>query len=402
MATTRIKIRPDREKALTTGQEVGLLRAAYRKSPTAQMRSRLLPLLMLEEAFSEAVGILTTGDPLDYLGEIALAQAYLADNMPASDMLAHAASERALHLAQDDAQRARALANRGKSEIRMDQFDSARATLTHALHLDPRNLDASKRIAAVERAVGRPQAFLTIADALVNSGVHHARLHAEQSLAYACIGDIARAKLVCGFNLFHKVEYLANPTGWETIEEFNAALSAELLAHPGMRYERYGSASKLSWRVENPSRSDTPSFNALAGEIIAMIERRATEIARVIHPWANAVPQTAFLRNWCVVTESEGFEDWHLHPSGWLSGVYYVRVPNSISQGTTRDGCLAFGIPDNLAGTGAAASFGEHLIRPQEGMLITFPSQCFHRTYPHGTNEKRICVAFDVRSDGSS
>lgn len=402
MPTTRIEIRPDREKALTTSQEVGLLRAAYRKSPSAQMRSRLLPLLMLEEAFSEAVDVLTAGEPLDYPGEIALAQAYLAVNMPASDILAHGASERALHLAQDDAQRARALANRGKSEIRMDRFEVARATLMHALNLDPYNLDACKRIAAIELAAGRPRAFLTIADGLVNSGVSHARLFADQSLALTMTGDFVRAKSIFGFDFFHGVERLDAPARWDTIAEFNKALAVELLAHPGMRYERYGSASKSSWRIENPTRSDTPLFNLLVGQIIATIERRTMAIEPTDHPWVNAAPRTAFLRNWCVITESDGFEDWHLHPSGWLSGVYYVRVPNSISQGTTRDGCLAFGIPDNLAGTGAAASFGEHLIRPQEGMLITFPSQCFHRTHPHGTNEKRICVAFDVRSDGST
>jgi uncharacterized protein (TIGR02466 family) len=399
---TRTEIRPDREKALTTGQEIGLLRAAYARSPTAQMRSRLLPLLMLEEAFSEAVDILTTGDPLDYLGEIALGQIYLADKASAATILAHAAAERALHLAQDNGQRARALADRAKCEIRMGRFDVARATLMRALDLDPHNLDACKRIAAVERAAGRPHAFLTIAEALTNSGVSHAQLFAEQSLAYAKTGDIAHAKSICGFDLFHSIERLVPPAGWDTMAEFNTALAIELLAHPGMRSERYGSASKSSWRIENPTRSDTPLFNLLVGQIIATTKRRVIEIEPTNHPWVNAAPRTAFLRNWCVITESEGFEDWHLHPSGWLSGVYYVRVPDTISQGTTRDGCLAFGIPENLAETDAAASFGEHLVRPQDGMMITFPSQCFHRTYPHGTNEKRICVAFDVRSDEST
>lgn len=396
---TRTEIRPDREKALTTGQEIGLLRAAYARSPTAQMRSRLLPLLMLEEAFSEAVDILTTGDPLDYLGEIALGQIYLADKASAATILAHAAAERALHLAQDNGQRARALADRAKCEIRMGRFDVARATLMRALDLDPHNLNACKRIAAVERVAGRPHAFLTIADALTNSGVSHAQLFADQSLAYAKTGDIAHAKSICGFDLFRRIERLDAPAGWDTMAEFNTALAVELLAHPGMRYERYGSASKSSWRIENPTRSDTPLFNLLIGQIIATVERRAMAIEPPDHPWANAAPRTAFLRNWCVITESEGFEDWHLHPSGWLSGVYYVRVPGSISHGTTRDGCLAFGMPDDLADTDSVAAFGEHIVRPQEGVLITFPSQCFHKTYSHGTNEKRICVAFDVRPD---
>ena len=394
------EITADPEKALTANQELDLLRAAYLRSPTPQMRERLCRLLMLDEAFAEVVDLLSASPALDFRGEMTLAQAHISAETPEADLKAYAALERALQLAESDVERAGALAQRGKCESRLGKPDTALTTLTKALSFDPHNRDACKRIAAIELAADRPEAVVSLAGHLLAKGANHARLFAAQSLAYARDGNIIAAKTAAGFDDFHLAEQLAPPPGWDSIEAFNAALATELLGHPGIRYERYGSASELTWRIENPARPDTPLFKALLVQIIATLEKRVAQVSRSGgHAWAAAAPETARLRNWCVITESKGFENWHVHQFGWLSGVYYVRIPASIANGETRDGCLAFGLPEDLAGATGAAQFGEHLVRPHEGLLMTFPSQCYHRTYPHGTGEKRICVAFDLRSE---
>ncbi len=399
MSASSLKIRLDPEKALTAGQELDLLRKVYAQSRAPNLRESLCRLLMLEEAFAEVVDVLTTGEALDYRSEVMLSFAYLAAETEEANLLAHAASERALALAQDNAARAVALATRGKCEIRRGETDMALKTLEQAIEADPHNRDACKRIAAIKLASQEPEAVLALTEDLLSKGAHHARLFGAQALAHARVGDIAAAKVADGFDAFHLAEQLAPPPGWDSIDAFNAALAVELLAHPGIRYERYGSASELTWRIENPARHDTPLFKALLDQIVATFDSRLERIKGSDHPWAAAAPQTAFVRNWCVITESEGFESWHVHQFGWLSGVYYVRIPESISKGETKDGCLAFGLPDDLAGAQGAEAFGEHIVRPQEGLLMTFPSQCYHRTYPHRTREKRICVAFDVRPD---
>jgi uncharacterized protein (TIGR02466 family) len=100
---------------------------------------------------------------------------------------------------------------------------------------------------------------------------------------------------------------------------------------------------------------------------------------------------------WSVITDSDGFEDWHVHQFGWMSGVYYVQIPQPISAGNSEGGCLKFGIPEDLAGAAVAASFGRRLVRPFSGMMLTFPSHSYHRTLAHAVDQKRICIAFDVR-----
>ena len=52
----------------------------------------------------------------------------------------------------------------------------------------------------------------------------------------------------------------------------------------------------------------------------------------------------------------------------------------------------AGGIPLNLP----VVSLGETLVRPRPGMLILFPSHAYHRTFAHGTDGSRICMAFDL------
>lgn len=396
MTTTTTLIRPEGEKLFTVAQELTLTRARWERGRSPEVRERLTRLLLLDEGFAEAIELLELCQDRSFGEEIMLAQAFLAQETDADSARAGACAERAAELAKSDAERAAALAARGKAETRLGRLGDARATLLEALALDPANKDACKRIAALDLAAGATAEVLALTDELLERGGGHARLFAARALAQARAGDGAAARATMGAELHHS-ESLPPPPGWDSIADFNAALAAELLAHPGMRWERYGSASLATWRIEAPSRPDTPLFRALIGQIIAAVERAGDKAAQSGHPWAKTRPAEAFLRNWCVITESDGFETWHVHQFGWLSGVYYVQVPDPIARGTDRAGCLAFGLPDDLAGAEGSAAYGEELVRPQPGLFLAFPSHSYHRTYPHGTGERRICVAFDVR-----
>lgn len=253
------------------------------------------------------------------------------------------AAERALALAESDAERAAALAARGKCEKRLGDIDGAKASLALALLLDPHNKDACKRLAAIALERGQTDNLLKLTDDLLTQGTGHARLFGARVLAYAQAGDIATAHRIDGFKTVASERTITSASGLD-IEQFNAALAEELLAHPGMRYERYGSASEYLDLAGGKSRATR--YAAFQGAYIRDYRKAWTHIAAVSssgHPWAEAQPDSAFLRNWCVITESTGFETWHVHQFGWLSGVYYVQVPELIANGTNRDGCLAFG-----------------------------------------------------------
>jgi tetratricopeptide (TPR) repeat protein len=116
--------------------------------------------------------------------------------------------------------------------------------------------------------------------------------------------------------------------------------------------------------------------------------------------WSDMRPQAVALHSWAVLLRGEGFQLPHLHPRGWLSGVFYVAVPRAIQTGSeSHRGCLEVGRPDpELALTKPRSSY---FVRPRPGRVVIFPSWLYHSTVPHVGPGVRLSVGFDcVRASG--
>lgn len=394
----KTEIQLEMAKRLSARQELAIIRVAFDRRASPEMRARLSALLLLHDHFDDVIALLTDFTDLSFDELLTLALAHIARETDSDTRAAGIAADRALALADTDIKRARALALRGKTETRLGDVPAARATLREALDLNPHEKDACKRLAAIELNAGDFAAVLALTDALIARGAAHARLFAARGLAQARLGKIDTARALMDDPALRFADTLATPAGWDSIAAFNAALAGELLAHPGLRYERYGTASELTWRIDAPVTGEAPLTRVVLDQISATLSDHLDQLAASGHPWAATRPAAAMLRSWCVITESQGFETWHVHQFGWLSGSYYVRVPDSIARGTGEAGCIDFGLPGDLAGAEAAAAFGTRLVRPQEGLMLAFASHSYHRTYPHGLGEKRICLAFDLRA----
>lgn len=384
-------------KDLTVGEKLGLLQLAYARSPAGKIRTNLATLYLQNDAFDEVIELFADAMDLNFDEAMMLVQAHLARENPVDTAKARDVADRAVELAIDDRDRAAALADRAKAEIRLNERTAARETLQQALQCDAGNMNACKRLAALDLAAGDHAAVLEMVGTLASKGTAHARLFAASGLAHARTGAVEAARAALAFDALSAAQHLPPPEGWTGIESFNAALAVELLAHPGLRYERYGSASELTWRIDSPAMREAPLVSLLLNQIRAALNAHIQRVAPLDHRWARARPKSTILRSWCVITEGDGFETWHVHQFGWLSGVYYVQVPDSIALGDTVGGCLAFGLPADLVGDEAAAAYGTHLVRPRGGLMVTFPSHSYHRTFPHLTGGKRIAFAFDLR-----
>ncbi|MDB5678805.1 putative 2OG-Fe(II) oxygenase [Sphingomonas bacterium] len=393
----RINIELETVKHLTAQDELALVQAAYARNPSPTMRWRLASLLVLNDDAKAVTALLSGQADLGPREEMTLAQAWLAHESAEGDAGAWAATDRAFALSEQDEERAAALALRAKAETRMGDVDAARATLTQALALDPHNKDACKRLATLALAAGDTGAVLAMYDDLAAKGAAHSRLFAAKALAHAHRDERDQVRTMMGADDFFRAAKLPPPAGWDSIESFNAALAEELMTHPGLRFDRYGTASELTWRIDSPLSRAAPLVRVLLDTIADAINAHVERVGGVDHPWAAARPTDATLRAWCVITESDGFENWHVHQFGWLSGAYYVRVPDSIANGDTEAGCIALGLPEDLAGEEAAAAYGTNVVRPQNGLCLMFPSHTYHRTFPHGVRDRRICVAFDLK-----
>ncbi len=387
-------------KFLTAQQECVLVRHGLSRAPQSlQLRHRLASLLFVLDEFDEAILLLEqlVKDSPDCAMFDFLAVAYLSRETPEDDWRACTAAETAGKLAQDDLERGAALATLGKARARVGGPAAARDTLAAALAADPANKDAYKRLVAVELHAEQPQAVLVLADDLIDRGVAHARLLVSRTLALGQIGRIAEARAATGLDRFLHRATLSPPGDWATIEDFNRDLAAELNAHPGMRFDRYGTASTKTWRLDNPATARSHVVPALQGLIQREVEAYVARLPDNGHPWLDARTDRAILHNWCVLTDGEGYEEWHVHQFGWLSGVYYASVPDRVVGGNDRDGCIAFGLPADLIGEDNAAAYGELVVRPYAGLLMLFPSHSYHRTFAHNADQRRICFAFDIK-----
>lgn len=386
-------------KRITAADECALVMAAYARNPSSTLlRERLAVLFSRSDRFDEAIALYEDVDPASLgFGELVrLAYAHLALERAENTALAAELATVAFAVADEEFQRAAALATRGKAQRRLGMIDAAEDSLRAALKHDPHNKDACKRLASLLLDVGAADRVLADMAQLAAQGVGHSRLLAAQTLALAQLGRIDAARAQDGWGRFVHRGMLPTPAGFDDLDSFNAELAAELLAHPGLRYESYGTASERTWRIDAPATGEAPRIRQLLDGLATTIDAHLATLQGADHPWLRARPSAGVLHSWCVITESTGFETWHVHQFGWLSGVYYVQIPDAIATGTDEAGCIAFGIPADIVGDDAAHAFGITVIRPSAGTVMLFPSHCYHRTFPHGAAERRICVAFDI------
>ena len=107
----------------------------------------------------------------------------------------------------------------------------------------------------------------------------------------------------------------------------------------------------------------------------------------IIKKW----PKKTFLNAWYVKLIQQGYQDSHIHPDGWVSGVFYLKVPKSTNR---QDGSIkltldGYDYPDNKRLPNLVHS-------PKDFDLILFPSSLFHRTIPFKLKKTRHVIAFDL------
>lgn len=101
-------------------------------------------------------------------------------------------------------------------------------------------------------------------------------------------------------------------------------------------------------------------------------------------------PVTRNLRGWTVTLKQHGHQDAHIHTSGWLSGVIYLKVVPSLGKD---EGAIEF----SLNGKNYSDLKSPKLLhQPAQGDIVFFPSSLHHRTIPFTTDADRIIVSFDL------
>ena len=234
--------------------------------------------------------------------------------------------------------------------------------------------------------------------------------HAEKLLAgkpnhttslaykYIALGELGRQDELAPFTAYDKLvarERLAVPAGYKDQADFNAALAREISAEPTLAYER--NTTRFGYQTDDIGFSTSPAIRSLNAMLTAAVQRRADAARRApSHPFDKAAPDAFRLYSWGVIIREKGHQAPHFHPHGWLSGVYYVEVPDDITENDPqRSGWIEFGRGDERWNK-PTTKMPTFLARPEAGTLLTFPSYFWHHTRPLRSDKRRISFAFDV------
>lgn len=385
-------------KALSSPDEAALLRRALDINPSSPLlRAKLCSLLNDLDQFDEVVALLAPALPsLDFDLALELVKACFgqrdADHLDLADL----AVSRALATANSNSDLALALADRASIRLRHGRVDDAIALLYSAIALDAKCNPAFRRLALQLLRLNEHDAADRLTLDLLAMGVHRSRILATRVAVLAAMGQEADAKAMMGLEHFLHHAKLSPPTGMGTNADFNAALAAELTNSFALRHDKFGTASVDTDRLDAPTAAENPLWAAILQKIARKVEDWANALPPTDHIWLAARPERAVLRSWCVITGNDGYERWHMHPGGWISGGYYPMVPSGLDQMAEPHGHIAFGLPSDLLDPDQPPLLLERSIQPEMGDLILFPSHVYHRTFPHGLPGHRICIAFDI------
>jgi uncharacterized protein (TIGR02466 family) len=142
---------------------------------------------------------------------------------------------------------------------------------------------------------------------------------------------------------------------------------------------------------------DHPAVNWLRGEL------NSTVMAYLRHIGIGySVKWT--IQGWPNVNRFGDYHDPHNHPRAYLSGTYYVKMPEHPealqTRSDVRPGCISFYDPRTGINMDAIRDDPyidpEYTVRPEPGLLLMWPGLLHHFVHPNLSRETRVSVSFNI------
>ncbi|WP_458069916.1 putative 2OG-Fe(II) oxygenase [Rhodanobacter sp. BL-MT-08] len=280
------------------------------------------------------------------------------------------------------------------------EFDPAAslALAERALRASPANEAAKNLRVASLLGVGDARVALAQAEELLSHTPDDQYLIALQTTAWRLLDDPRYGEL-CDYAQLVVPQPLQAPAPWADMASFLTDVKRSLeRLHPANGHPLlFQSLRHGTETTDDLARSSDPTIQALFAAFDAPIRQYLVHIGQGHDPMRRRNRGSyRFNGGWSVRLRASGFHNNHVHPRGWISSACYIDLPDGIATASTPEGCLVFGAP-GIATTPPLAA--EHVLRPEVGMLVLFPSYLWHGTVPFTGDRTRLTVAFDVLPD---
>lgn len=288
-------------------------------------------------------------------------------------------------------------ANCANVNLLLERYAPARRAYEEALKLAPEDVNTLCAYAKTLLGLGEWGEALAPLDRALALNPGYCGALALKLVAMQELGHDEAFRALGDFDRLVDTGTVEPPAGYADLAAFNAALAEHCLNHPSLEYERPANATRKGHHSGNFAHDADPGPVA---HLLDIVNARAARYAGArpadpAHPYLAQRPAKWTHDIWCVILGDHGYQDPHVHPGGWLSGVYYVSVPDAVSdEEEDAQGWIEFGRP--IAYPRLRAEPRVRLCRPEEGKMILFPSYFYHRTVPFRSAQKRISIAFDL------
>ena len=157
-------------------------------------------------------------------------------------------------------------------------------------------------------------------------------------------------------------------------------------------WEPKGRTTVKGFATNNLTKKNLPTFNKLQKLIFKELNNYYQFFADKKDNLIKSKPKEYKFISWSNRLKKEGFNLPHIHPSGWISGVFYLKIPSKVKNNEA-------GIQFHLNGDDFIIKDNNlpiKTIKPEVGDIVLFPSSLFHSTVPFTSSEERVCIAFDL------
>ncbi len=190
------------------------------------------------------------------------------------------------------------------------------------------------------------------------------------------------------------LDYIRVRNLWDLDENIAALREAvlEQLQTIDTRWEPKAKTTKKGFQSGNIFKEPTGALKRLHDLILPQLNKYQSEFSGDECLYISNWPRFLKLGGWFVRLQKGGHQATHTHPLGWLSGVVYLTIPDSL---TGDEGAIEFSLHGNdYPVMNEDIPVKRH--HPKEMELVLFPSSLHHRTIPFNEDQERICIAFDL------
>lgn len=281
--------------------------------------------------------------------------------------------------------------------------DTAITLYRRALAARPESIPAANNLAAALLKNQAPAAALDILEPVLRRDPCHVRANAYWITGLLAVGRGQEAERLIGLGSLVRPVRLDGQDAELRTDRLNADLVAALKQHPNLStdWDPQQRAIRGGAIVPRLFEHHHPALSAFERRLRQTIDRYIAGLPDdPDHPYLSRKPSSYQIDAWGNLLGPGNHQSAHIHNQGWMSGVYYVSLPDGDTEQDPRAGWIEFNRPGYGIPT-LGEPRGIEAVQPRPGMAILFPSYVWHGTIPFAGGGERISIAFDLHIKGA-